>query len=82
MQWALTLSGFIFGLLLGFAGKTFLIRNKHNRQNDDALSQTKIEFSQYKQEVTDTLDEQHKQLSTLTEQLNDMNKHGMKRAKC
>ncbi|MCL1126237.1 ZapG family protein [Shewanella surugensis] len=73
MQWALTLSGFIFGLLLGFAGKTFLIRNRHSRQNDDALTQTKIEFSQYKQEVTDTLDEQHKQLSSLTEQLSDMN---------
>lgn len=73
MQWALTLSGFIFGLILGFAGKTFLIRNKQSRQSDDALNQTKMEFSQYKQEVADTLDEQHKQLNILTEQLSDMN---------
>ncbi|MGS0680427.1 ZapG family protein [Shewanella sp. 125m-7] len=73
MEWALTLAAFVIGGVFGYVGHTLLAKNNRHKCNNEQLEQTQLEMSQYKQEVSDHFDEQHKQLAELTAQLNRVN---------
>ncbi|MEI6860323.1 MAG: DUF1043 family protein [Shewanella sp.] len=73
MEWPLVIATFVLGILLGYIGRTIIARNSDTNGKGKALEQTKLELSQYKQEVTDHFDLHHKQLVNLTEQLNKIN---------
>lgn len=75
MSWAMIAVTFIFGCLFGFTAKTVLSRKDENQQDLQATERVKLEFSQYKQEVTDQFILHHRQLFQLTEQINRLNKN-------
>lgn len=74
MEWPLVIATFVLGILLGYVGRTIIARNSESNGKGKAFEQTKLEFSQHKQEVTDHFELHHQQLAELTEQLNKVNK--------
>lgn len=74
MDWALTFAAFVVGVVLGYVGRTVLSRNNDNRESENLVQQAQLELSQYKQEVADLYVENGKELQSLTEQLNRVNR--------
>lgn len=75
MNIALIIATFLIGVLAGISIKSYLFRRNENIENTQITEEVKLEFSQYKQEVSDQFILQHQQLLHLTEQLNRLNKH-------
>ncbi|WOT04672.1 ZapG family protein [Shewanella youngdeokensis] len=73
MEWALTFAAFIIGSVFGYVGHSVVTRNNKDKSQNKQLEQTQLELSQYKQEVSDHVDDHYKQLTELTHLLNKVN---------
>ncbi|MEZ9197611.1 ZapG family protein [Shewanella sp. 10N.286.54.B9] len=73
MEWALTFAAFVIGSVFGYVGHSVLSRNSKDKSQNKQLEQTQLEFSQYKQEVSDHCDDHDKQLAELTNLITKVN---------
>ena len=74
MGWPLVVATFLLGMVLGYVVRTIYAKSHGSNSKDKALEQTRLELSQYKQEVTDHFEVHYQQLAELTDQLNKLNK--------
>ncbi len=75
MDWPLIFAAFIIGIILGYIGRSLLSRNQNCQQTNDELEQAKLELSQYKQDVSDSISQHRKLLVSLNEQIDKVNEH-------
>lgn len=73
MDWTIAIATFLLGGIIGFIIKSFIPQHKNTLDVIKAAEQTKMELSQYKQDVTDCVIAHHQQLMHLTEQINKLN---------